>query len=113
MTPDNRHLHFAVALVLCMRCTRESASSYALRPLRSASVLDNYPTSPPSSPWAKALHSLRRFKEGDPPMSWADVLTFLLWDFGTGLLGVAILGELQQLRHGGAGSTGEGPRVAG
>ncbi len=93
MTLDNRHLHFAVALVLCIRSTRESAKSYpsfssVSRPLRSASVLDN--------PWAKALHSLRRFKAGDTPMSSvAEILTFLLWDFGTGLLGVATLGELQ------------------
>lgn len=110
-TADNYILHVGVAFALAIRSTRGGTiaasipPARAARPLRSAS--DSQPTStPPSTFWAKARRQLLRFKNSDPPMSWAEVLVDLQWDLGTGMLGVAFLGE-RQLRHAGAGSTGK------
>ncbi len=115
-TPDNRVLHAAVAVALSIRPSSQrttpsvSSSSPARtarplsRPLRSAT--DDEPTSSSPSLWAKALRQLLRPKYVDLPSSWAEGLVNMLWDAGVGLLGVAFLGELQQLRHGRAGSTG-------
>lgn len=117
MTPDTYTLHVVVALALSIRArdeTSSSASSSSLsRPLRRAwlrrSTSDDQPANtPPNTFWAEALRHLRRHANRSPPTSWAEVLIDLLWNFGAGLLGVAFLGELLQLRHGRAGSTGYG-----